>query len=40
MRKRQVLSTIEGIYSRIRYLGKRENLENAKETIEEYEKKY
>jgi len=30
---------MEGIHGRIRYMG-RENLENAREAIEEYEKEY
>jgi len=35
----QVLGILEGIYSRIRYLGRKREF-NAKEVIKEFEKKY
>ena len=31
---------IEGVHGRIRYLGGKKNLENAKKAIEEYEREY
>jgi len=39
-RKEQVPSKMERIYSRIQYLRRKKNLENAKEAIKEFKKEY
>ena len=38
--KGQILSKIERIHSRIRYLGKKRELGKCKKTVKEFEKEY
>jgi len=39
-REGQVLSMVERIYCRIRHLGRKKNLGNMKEAVEEFEREY